>query len=71
MADSHEPFDTDGTQEMVCPHCGHEHGDTWELFSDIHSNTATTDCDECGKIFEVEANWSVDYTTRAVRTEGA
>lgn len=62
MAAQAEEFDTWLTDEIVCPHCGHEWGDSWECLSDgaTHGNE---ECGECGGRFEWTADFSVSYTT--------
>jgi len=44
----------------ICPHCGYKHGDCWEWVRDIPK---TAKCDGCGKLFTVEADYSVDYVS--------
>lgn len=50
-----------GTDEIVCPHCGHEHGDSWEYFTHGNGNEREADCVECEKRFLVSAEYSVTY----------
>lgn len=52
----------DGTHEVVCPYCGQEHGDSWEL-SGYDGEESTIDCGTCGEEFIYVRNVSVDYTT--------
>ena len=47
------------TDEIVCPYCGHEHGDSWELESD----DGETNCSSCDKPFNYTRRHSVDYST--------
>jgi uncharacterized Zn-finger protein len=42
-------LDTELTDEIICPHCGYEYGDSWELFDDDGDH----DCPECEKTFEL------------------
>jgi transposase len=34
---------------VICPHCGHKHGDTWEFFGDREDTEIT--CHECERDF--------------------
>lgn len=49
---------------VVCPWCGHNHGN-----DDMHDVTGL-DCDQCGKKFRVEINYSVDYSTEKEGDDG-
>lgn len=49
--------DTSYTAEIVCPHCGNEYSDSWEM-EDGHY-----DCQHCGNSFVVCRNVEVTYTT--------
>lgn len=53
------PEDRNATQEIVCPYCGYEFGDSWELRGD-HS-TAT--CGRCGKDFHYARYYECTYNT--------
>ena len=51
-----------GTDEIVCPYCGESFGlDSWEVFIDEMTKTATLDCDKCGKTFTCAPEYSVQY----------
>jgi len=54
-----EEFDTEYTDEMVCPHCGHEQMDSWEH----HDDDGATECGECGEEFDYSRHVSVSYST--------
>lgn len=47
------------TNEVVCPHCGEELMDSWELYEE-----GEYQCDECGEEYHYERNIIVTYTTR-------
>ena len=47
------------TYEIVCPHCGHKHADSWEQEPD----EADMDCGRCEKEFNYNRTVTVDYTT--------
>lgn len=54
-------FEHDYTDEVVCPHCGYEHGDSWEMCE------GERECPECEKSFEMEREVSVSYTTSKIK----
>lgn len=45
-----EEIDCSNTSELVCPYCGYEHQDSWEIGSGEDSFT----CNECNKDFKFE-----------------
>jgi DNA-directed RNA polymerase subunit RPC12/RpoP len=47
------------THEIVCPHCGYEHGDSWEQSSD----SGEFECNECEVTFFFERHTDVTYNT--------
>lgn len=47
-----------GTDEIVCPHCGYEHADSWEL-----ADSGSTECVECAREFDFARDVVVTYTT--------
>lgn len=56
-------YDCEYTNEIVCPHCGHKHSDSWEMEPKDEECT-TTNCDSCGKSFSLCVQRSTTYTTR-------
>jgi hypothetical protein len=56
-----EPDESDcyGTANAVCPWCGYEDEDSFELRGD----SGDTDCPDCGKSFHYEREMVVTYTT--------
>lgn len=50
--------DTDYTDEIVCPHCGHQHSDSSER------GEGPCECDDCGSAFEVTKYVDVTYSTK-------
>lgn len=54
------PIDHVATDEIVCPHCGHVHTDSWERRSDSDEND---ECAECGKLFGWERETDVTYSS--------
>lgn len=59
--------DTSYTDEIVCPYCGLEHTDSWELDSDDGEYT----CERCEYEFSYSRNISVDYSTHKIDKEEA
>ncbi len=59
-------IDHECTDEVVCPWCGYEHQDSWELSAD----DAEWECDECGKPFNYSRYVSVTYSTSKVEDSG-
>lgn len=55
-------IETDFTPHTVCPHCGYEDTDCWEL----SGNSGVTDCPECGEGYAWEAHHEVSYSTKVV-----
>jgi DNA-directed RNA polymerase subunit RPC12/RpoP len=54
-----EQFNTQGTDETVCPYCGFEIKDSCELFLD----SGVDECPKCGKAFCYERYIEVTYYT--------
>jgi len=54
-------FDTDWTDEMICPHCGYIVTEAWEITGSRESGEH--DCEECGKSFAWTENMTIRYTT--------
>mgnify|MGYP002868477286 CR=1 FL=1 len=48
------------TSNLVCPWCGHEDRDSWELAD----WDGSYECPACGKLFEYEREVEVPYTSR-------
>lgn len=51
-------FSHQSTDEAVCPHCGYEYSDSWEM-----RDTALCECPECEVEFTLWVNTSISYTT--------
>lgn len=52
-------IDHEFTENVVCPYCGYNVSDCWELQSD----SADHECEQCKSTFEYERVVTVDYTT--------
>lgn len=57
-----EEFDTDYTDDPVCPYCGEEQTDSGELFTD-NNESAETWCQHCEKEIVITQHISVHYCT--------
>ena len=53
------------TRDPICPHCGKEYQDAWELRLD-EDDVETLECGTCNEEFEVERVVTVEYSTRPV-----
>lgn len=57
-------IDCSYTDEVVCPYCGYEFGDSWEIFTHHYSDyRESVECCECGKEFDVERCIEVTYNS--------
>lgn len=44
--------------EIVCPHCGYEYSDSWEM-----TDSGVEECENCCKEFKFEREVEVTYST--------
>ena len=56
-------IDCSYTDEIVCPHCGYEFSDSYEIFRDGDEWVEGLSCEECEKEFNVGADYSVTYNS--------
>lgn len=56
-------IDHESTDEIVCPFCGYEFSDSWDIGSD-EENLGLIECYECGKSFYTSREVSVSYSTQ-------
>jgi transcription elongation factor Elf1 len=61
---SSEDFDTEYTDDSICPWCGKEQQDTWEVDSD----STILDCDYCEKPFHFERMTNVTFSTKRLES---
>ncbi len=54
-------IDHDNTREVVCPYCGYEEGDSWELPDD-----GEHECGGCEKTFIYYRDVEVTYTSMKI-----
>lgn len=50
------------TDELVCPHCGHVHSDSWEMNSGDEGDW-DMECHECDETFDAQRHVTVKYST--------
>ena len=49
---------------VICPHCGNEDRDSWEIdFGPCNDGEATVDCGRCGKSFYAIRHCDISYST--------
>ena len=53
-------FDTEYTDEAICPWCGYEHKDSWEFLD------GEAECESCSRPFSVSKYVSVTYSTNRI-----
>ena len=53
--------ETDYTYHVVCPWCGYEHHDSWEM------SDGEWDCPDCGNKFEMTRDVDVTYCTERIK----
>jgi hypothetical protein len=58
-----EEFDHEGTDAIVCPHCGHEHPDSWEVSGRFDAGQRR--CGQCNGLYRWEREIITTYTTTA------
>lgn len=58
-------IDTQGTDEIVCPHCGREYDDSWEF-----GESGVVTCCDCDKNFWFEAEYTTHYYARPIKEDG-
>ena len=58
MMKTFEEYETWRTDDVICPHCAHVHGDSWEF-----PDNAIVDCHDCDKPFMMERNIDISYST--------
>ena len=62
-------MDTDFTDLPVCPHCGYNEPDAWEIDfgPGLEGDTEVT-CSDCGTGYFCSRNVSVSYSTKPLAT---
>lgn len=66
-ADDYKEWQNEQFQErkIICPWCGYENGDSWEY----EDSEDEVECGECGRLFDLEVETEVHYTTRKSDSE--
>ena len=59
-------FDCEGTDECVCPHCGYEETDSWEIGAGREED-GETECSSCGKPYAYSRHVRVTYSTEKLK----
>lgn len=54
-------YDTSSDKYIICPYCGNYFEDD---AGDPFTDGSTWECDECGKEFTIDVEWTVSYSTR-------
>jgi len=55
-------IDHEYTENIVCPYCGCEHGDSWEY--NLDSTDTVIECYDCGEEFYAYREIEVTYSTK-------
>lgn len=58
-------FNTEFEQNIVCPHCGHDHGDNSNEYF-FKNDVTDIECDKCEKEFNCERILGFSYTTAKI-----
>lgn len=59
-----EEIDHSFTEEIVCPYCGYEHSDSFEM-----QDSGKMKCSECKKEFTYEREVEVTYSTEKIEED--
>jgi transcription elongation factor Elf1 len=54
---------TDYTRDIVCPHCGHEDRDSWEVGRGEEGDLGEQECGSCEKPFTAQRHVSITYSS--------
>jgi len=58
-------YNTRCTDDVVCPHCLHEHVDSWEF----DENEDDTQCHSCNESFSMCRNIRITYSSWKIKDE--
>ncbi len=62
--------DTQYQNEVICPHCGYVHRDSWEIdFGGYGDGEITMECANCDEPMVVTRQVEVTYSTEPVKKE--
>jgi len=59
-------IDCSYTDEIVCPHCGYSHTESYEFFVNNGECADGCSCSDCGREFDATREVSITYSTVAV-----
>lgn len=59
-----ETYETQNTDEAICPYCGHVEMDTWEVRPQNDGDSDTVDCETCDERYEITTHVVVTVSTR-------
>lgn len=62
LIDLGEPTEFDGTDEIVCPYCGHRYEDSYECGG--NDEYLEEECEDCGREFYVTRIIDISYDTK-------
>lgn len=68
--DNPEEIDHEFTDNAVCPYCGHENLDSWELGDRGDDECGEDECGKCGKEYTWTRHVTVDYSTKKLGEAG-
>lgn len=57
------PYGNVSDIHVICPWCGHKHGDPWELVGPRDDDRNKLQCYGCDRYFDVWAETSISYCT--------
>jgi len=58
-----EKFDIKNTENIICPFCGYENTDWFELAADSDGDIELVSCPKCCKEFEYETHITFSFTS--------
>lgn len=59
---TNKEIDCEHTDEIVCPYCGEEQSDSWEIAGE-NGDVQETECYECEKVFKFKTHIEVTFTS--------
>lgn len=59
-------IDHEFTREIVCPHCGYESPDSWEVGDGEDGDLGRQECGDCGKPFYAARHIRITYLTEPI-----
>ena len=69
IGDEGAEIDHEYTDEIVCPVCGHEFEDSWEVFISGTYSETEEQCPICGAKFKVTQDIQTTYSTELIKEE--